>query len=141
MRKAVILMLIVFSLIAPLITSPLATADSEINRSNRTLLGSVYGVEGGVEDSAYGVEGRIEAYKSVYGVEGGVEETPEPVETPEPTATPEPTNTPETTSPPVLEMETPLGRLFKSVCGPTAIILFALLPLVGVGLLRRKSQL
>jgi hypothetical protein len=94
----------------------------------------VYGVEGGVEDSVYGVEGGIEEYESVYGVEGGVEETPEPVETPEPT------NTPETTSPPVLEMETPLGRLFKSVCGPTAIILFALLPLVGVGLLRRKSQ-
>lgn len=103
-------MLIVFSLIAPLITSPLATADSKINRSNRTLVGSAYGVE------------------------GGIEETPEPVETPEPT------NTPETTSPPVLEMETPLGRVFKSVCGPTAIILFALLPLVGVGLLRRKSQ-
>jgi hypothetical protein len=123
MRKAVILMLIVFSLIAPLITSSLATADSKINRSNRTLVGSVYGVEGGIEE-----------YESVYGVEGGVEETPEPVETPEPT------NTPETTSPPVLEMETPLGRLFKSVCGPTAIILFALLPLVGVGLLRRKSQ-
>lgn len=130
MRKAVILMLIVFSLIAPLITSPLATADSEINRSNRTLLGSAYGVEGRIERTP----------TSVYGVEGGVEETPEPVETPESTATPEPTNTPETTSPPVLEMETPLGRLFKSVCGPTAIILFALLPLVGVGLLRRKSQ-
>ena len=93
MKKAVILMLIVFSLIIPLTEALQAVRDSEVNRSNRTLLGSAYGVEGRIERTP-------EPVASAYGVEGDIERTPEPVETPEPTSAPEPTNTPEPTSPP-----------------------------------------
>ncbi len=88
MKKAVILMLIVFSLIIPLTEAQQAVRDPEVNGTNRTLLSSAYGVEGGIERTPEPVTG-------VYGVEGDIERTPGPAETPEPTNTPEPTSPPD----------------------------------------------